>query len=411
MKTMRAIVREERGSAVLLALGFLVFLLAVGGIAIDLAYQMAAIGELERSMEAASLAGAGKLGFNDTVFPQVRATAQQYALLNRYHNIQHLPISLNANGGNAPSGDIVLGVWTSSTSTFAPSLDGTVVNAVKCQWQTTVPTSFLRVLGMQTLPVRAQAVAVSNPPLQPPPQSCVFPIGLSSCPFTNAGIFSSSGCGVPVKFITSNGQVGSTNTAAWVNMNGTGVPNPPQLRAQIAAAVAGACDTSPARAGTDVGTQNGMDADVFQDVKNAFVTKFNQSRSSGTNYLVRRLDNSIAYNGPGWEVYVPVIETTNCADGVPGPINGVHEIVGWTRFVMTQAFDNTGAPAQRGCAVSNPADTQTAPWCTNPPAELTRNGGRSLFGYYECGVIQSPPVMDPVPRAALGNRLRLVKMY
>jgi Flp pilus assembly protein TadG len=409
MRTMRAIVRDERGTAVLLGLGFMIFLLAVGGFAIDLAYQMAAIGEVERSMEAAALAGAGKLGFNDTVFPAVRAAAQNYALRNPYHNAQALPINLSANTGNAPNGNIVLGVWTNSTATFTPSLDGTVVNAVQCQWQSTVPTSWLRVLGFQTLPIRAQAIAIANPPQLPPPQSCTFPIGLSSCPFQNGGVFSSSGCGVPVKFITSNGRAGSTNTAAWVNMNGTANPSPTDLNAQITAARNGNCDATPPSAGDQAGTSNGMVNSVFQTLKDAFVAKFNQSVASHTNYVVKDVHDNIVYNGPGWQVYVPVVQTQCNANGTTQAINGTHTIVGWTRFVMTQAYDTSGQSS--GCAVSNPADAVTSPWCTNPPEELRGGSSRSVFGYYECGLIESTPVLDPVPRAALGNRLKLVKTY
>jgi Flp pilus assembly protein TadG len=409
MRTIGAIVRNQRGSAVLLALGFMIFLLAVGGIAIDVAYQMAAIGEVERAMEAAALAGAGKLGFNDTVFPAVRAASQQYALLNPYHNAQALPISLNANTGNAPSGDIVLGVWTNSTRTFTPSLDGTVVNAVQCQWQTTIPTSWMRVLGFQTLPVRGQAVAVANPPQLPPPNSCVFPIGLSSCPFQNGGVFSSSGCGVPIKFVTSNGQAGSTNTAAWVNMSGGGTPNAQQLINQIAGARDGNCNNAPPSVGQDVGTNNGMANTVFQALKDAFIAKFNESKNANVNYVVKDVLDRIVYNGPGWQVYVPVIQTQCNADGTTQAIVNDHTIIGWTRFVMTQGWDTTGQSS--GCVVSNPADAVTSPWCTNPPEELRGGASRSIFGYYECSMIESTPILDPVPRAALGNRIRLVKTY
>ena len=52
----RRLLRNERGTAVLLTLGFMIFLLAMVGFAVDLAYQMTATGELERSMEAAALA-------------------------------------------------------------------------------------------------------------------------------------------------------------------------------------------------------------------------------------------------------------------------------------------------------------------------------------------------------------------
>ena len=163
----RRLLRNERGTAVLLTLGFMIFLLAMVGFAVDLGYQMTATGELERSMEAAALAGAGKLGFNDTAFPTARQFAQQYGQLNPHHNTPFgSMINLGLNPGNAANGNIVLGVWDSNA--FTPSLDGTVVNAVRCQMATQVQTSFLRVIGIPTLPISASAVAVANPPVAPP---------------------------------------------------------------------------------------------------------------------------------------------------------------------------------------------------------------------------------------------------
>jgi hypothetical protein len=405
----RRIFTEQRGTAVLLTIGMMVFILAMVGVAVDLAYRFAAIGEIEKSVEAAALAGAGNLGFNDSVFPTARAAAAQYATLNPYHNPLGMLISLNPNPANAPNGDVVLGVWDDSTASFTPSVDGTVVNAMRCQYATTVPTTFLRVLGIQTLGVSASAVAVANPPALPPPNSCVFPIGLSSCPFQNNEVYTSSGCGKTIKFITSNGQADSSNTAAWVNMSGSGTPTPSTLNPQIDAAETGQCNSNPPAVGSTVGTNNGMAANVFENLKDAFVTNFNRSVALNTTYSIKDVQNNVVYNGPGWEVYVPVVQTACNADGSTQAIQGDHTLVGWTRFVMTQAYDTTGQST--GCAVSNPYDTATAGYCTNPPPELTGGASRSIFGYYDCGVIASPPTTQPVPRAALGNRLRLVKMY
>ena len=407
--TIRRISTDQRGTAVLLTIGMMVFIMAMIGVAVDLAYQFAAIGELEKSVEAAALAGAGNLGFNDTAFPAARAAAVQYAGLNPYHNPLGMLINLNPNPANAPNGDIVLGVWNNSAATFTPSLDGTVVNAVRCQYATTVPTSFLRVLGLQTLTVSASSIAVANPPALPPPNSCVFPIGLSSCPFQNNQVFTSSGCGKTIKFITSNGQADSSNTAAWVNMSGSGTPTPPTLNAAIDEAETGQCNSNPPAVGSTVGTNNGMAANVYQNLKAAFVTNFNNSVARNTTYTIKDVQNNVVYSGPGWEVYVPVIQTACNADGTTQAIQGDHTLVGWTRFVMTQAYDTTGQST--GCAVSNPYDTATAGYCTNPPPELNGGASRSIFGYYDCGIIPSPPTLDPVPRAALGNRLRLVKVY
>ena len=71
---------------------------------------------------------------------------------------------------NDANGNIVLGIWNAGTFTrWNPLnlLEANQVNAVRCQIQTTIPTSFLRLLGINTLPVAANAIAVSNPPALP----------------------------------------------------------------------------------------------------------------------------------------------------------------------------------------------------------------------------------------------------
>ncbi len=67
---------NERGSVLLFMLGTFLFLLVFGGFAIDLAFYSTARGELQRSMDAAALAGAGQLGLNDSVFGAVRIEAK-----------------------------------------------------------------------------------------------------------------------------------------------------------------------------------------------------------------------------------------------------------------------------------------------------------------------------------------------
>ncbi len=155
---------NERGTVVLFMLGSLFFLLVFGGFAIDLAFYSTARGELQRSMDAAALAGVGHLGFDSSVFPTVRQEAQKFAGLNPTRaNLSELnptgAINLALNTGNADLDGVTLGVWDGAT--FTPSLDGSQVNAVRCQYATEVPTSFLRILGFNTLPVSAQAIALS----------------------------------------------------------------------------------------------------------------------------------------------------------------------------------------------------------------------------------------------------------
>lgn len=400
----RRLLKEERGTAVLLTIGFMIFLLAMVGFAVDIAYQMAAIGELERSMEAAALAGAGKLGFNDTVFPTARQFARQYGQLNPQHNspFGNL-INLDLNPANVPNGNIVLGIWENNT--FTPSLDGTIVNAVRCQFASQVQTSFLRVLGFQTLPISASAIATANPPVAPPVDSCGFPIGVGSCPFQGN---TSLGCGAPITFITSSGKGDAgagclsppcTNTSAWVNLEG-GSANAGYLRNAITGAGSGNCPASTAQTGDEIPTSNGMVQSVMDTLEPVFVRKYNESGI----VEITDSDGNVRYSGKGWKVFIPVIQT----DCPTGAISGSHNIVGWTEFVMAQVI-NKGQ-----CAVNN--DWAGNQWttagggngCTNPSPDKAM---RAVFGYYSCKIIPANPSPIPGPRTALATRLRLVKMY
>lgn len=404
--TIRRLVTSQRGTAVLLALGFMIFLLAMMGFAVDSTYQMAATGELERSMEAAALAGAGKLGFNDTVFPTVRQFARQYGQSNPQHNpVFGNLINLDLNPSNAANGNIVLGVWQNNS--FTPSLDGTVVNAVRCQFSSQVQTSFLRVLGIQTLPISAAAIAVANPPQAPPPpvDECVFPIGVGSCAFTGN---SSAGCGTSITFITSSGQGDAgagclsppcTNSSAWVNLEG-GNTNAGYLRNAITGAGAGNCPASTVQTGDSINASNGMVQSVMDTLQPIFAQKYNASSVME----VTDANGNVTYRGKGWKVYVPVIQTACPA----GAISGAQTVVGWTELVMAQVI-NKGE-----CAVNN--DWAGNPWtavgATNGCTSSKPDGAmRAIFGYFSCKIIPANPSPVPGPRTALANRLRLVKMY
>lgn len=395
---------NQHGSALLFTTVMLVLLLIFGGIATDITYVGSVKRELQRSMDAAALAGAGNLGFDATVFPAARSAAQNYANLNGYSDPAAGSISLNLNTANDPNGQIVLGIWDGAN--FAPSLDGTQVNAVRCQFATTIPTSFLRLLGWLNLPIAAQAIAVSNPPLLPPDGTCVFPIALSGCAFTNAGAFNSQGCGAPVTFISSSGKPpgtnAGTNTGAWANMCGTSTPSAPQTRAAIESAANGTCNTAcnVPEAGTTIGTNNGMQQSVFDFLEEKFVEQFKPT----VTHQVTDTNGNTTYNGPGWKVFVPVIETA-CP---PQAINGPRRILGWTEMVITQVYDRGN-----GCAVSNPADTGSWSLCPQPlnpsgPARADPNL-RAVFGRYKCTVVDSIANRLPAPRSALATRLRLVQ--
>lgn len=388
--------KDQRGSVLLFTTVMLIMLLVFGGIAIDLTYHGSVKRELQRSMDAASLAGAGNLGFDETVFPAARAAAQNYAAANGFSHYDPTSgnISLDLNTANNSNGDIVLGIWDGAN--FEPSQDGTRVNAVQCNYATTIPTSFLGLVpGLNNLQVSASAIAVTYPPAEIPPNTCVFPIALSCCAFGGCSTGTSSGCGAPVTFITSSGkdedciEPPCTNTASWANLCDSSTPSTPDTVAAVEAAASGECTECDSTSTPQIGTNNGMQQPVFDALEDAFLSQY------GGTHEVTDSEGNTVYSGPGWKVYVPVIQT-ECP---PQAINGAHDVVGWTEFVIT------GGVNHGTCFPSNPADPNFPVLCpdTGEPAM------RAVFGYFKCTIVPSPPGPTPGPGPALATGLRLVR--
>ncbi len=397
--------RDERGSILLFTTVLVVPLMIIfGGLAMDLAYFGTVDDELQRAMDAAALAGAGKLGFDSTVFPTVRSFAQSYASSNPF---KVGTINLNLNTGNDPSGNIVLGIWNAGT--FTPSLDGSQVNAVRCQYSTTVPTSFLKLIGVNSLTAAAQAVAIANPPATPGCGVPILPIAVAPCAFQDAGtgaFNNSNGCGTGLTWISSSGNGAQNtcnqpnapqtcNTAAWADINGSGTPNPPTLKPEIqnAGSANPTCDVTLG-AGQNTTLQNGMDNNVFKTLRDTFVAS-RVTPLPGGNIL--KADGSVAYaasNG-GWETGVMVVQS-NCP---PGAMTGSRQILTYSKFVVTQIFDQTN-----GCIVSPNPDPQASAYCS-----ASHSNWRIVFGYFRCDQLGQMATLNPVPRAALAQKLRLVQ--
>ncbi len=425
---------NERGPVLLFMLGTLLVLLVFGGFAIDLAFYSTTKGELQRSMDAAALAGAGNLGFDDTVFPTVRQRAWDFANLNPTRaNLSTLnptgAINLDQNPGNDPTKDIVLGVWDGTSFTVDDPLDASTVNAVKCQYATNVPTSFLGILGINILPVSAQAIAVANPAANPGPTACVAPIGVNGCGWEDPDGFNSQGCGKPLTFISSSTGTpeAGTNSAAWTNF----IPALPQCEPEFETCcdpevdpdcpaeeqfawkeyltdainniADNTCAGSTASVNNVTDTNNGLIQNVVDLLETVLVDKYMATSAAPDWIPVTNADGDVIYNGPGWKLTVAVIKTA-CPE--PGAITGDHTIIGWTEFVMTQVINHGN------CAVANSADANT--WSLCPPP-MNENGAprspslRAVYGYLSCELIESPPTSDPAPRSSIASGRKLVQ--
>src|SRR5574341_2373010 len=193
--------KMPRGNILLTTIVFVIpILLIIAGLAVDVADLFAVRSELHRSTDAAALAGAGALRFDSSVFPAARTNAVNYGGYNPY---DYGPITLDRNDANAAGGDVVLGIWNGATGTFfvPPCISGsgcvdangwpyeTMINAVKCRTTQSLPTYFLRMVGLTGLTTSAESIAVSVAPSNPPPGVCPFPIGVSECPFLESATY------------------------------------------------------------------------------------------------------------------------------------------------------------------------------------------------------------------------------
>lgn len=103
-----------------------------------------------------------------------------------------------------------------------------------------------------------------------------------------------------------------------------------------------------------------------------------------------------------------VIDPNQCP---PGPLSNSHDIMTYAKFVITQVFYK-----QEGCVtvsrlgVPN-ADPQADEFCYEADGVTPRKDPdlRAIFGYFVCDELGTVSTLDPVPRAALAPRLRLVQ--
>jgi hypothetical protein len=404
LQRLRDRLNNERGNVLLFTFTLLVFLLVMGGFAIDFAYQAAARTELQRTIDAAALAGAGKLGFDDTVFPTVRATAQQYGTWNP---LRTGALTLNLNTANASNGDIVLGIWNAGA--FTPSLDGSQVNAVRCQVQTTIPTSFLRLLNIDTLPITASAVAISNPPVLPGCGTPILPIAVTPCAFYDAGtgqFNNSNGCGSGLTWISSNricdnspGSSQSCNSAAWASLDGTNWTNGQHQSAITNAGSANPTCNATAPAGGNTYLDGGMVQPTFNLLRDTFVANRTSTLAGGDIMKMVNGTQQVVYQASwgGWEVGVMMVQSA-CP---PGPLTGTRTISTYSKFVVTQIYDNGGSG---GCVISPNMDPQAASYCSTRDNSL-----RAVFGYFRCDTLGQVATLDPTPRTALAAKLKLVR--
>jgi Flp pilus assembly protein TadG len=152
-KQLRRFWRQEHGSGTVFMVAMLPAFLAVAGLAIDAASAYRTRNILQGAADAASLAAS--LALPDT--NAATAAAISYAKLN-----------LPNNGTVLAAADVESGNWNASTRTFTKG--ATPLNSVRVTTRMTaatgnaLPTTFLRIIGVDHWDINAQAISVADQP-------------------------------------------------------------------------------------------------------------------------------------------------------------------------------------------------------------------------------------------------------
>jgi Flp pilus assembly protein TadG len=393
MATMRrwlSLARGHRGNVLVMVTLTMGGLLAFTGVAVDVGRVITTKTQLQNAFDAGSLAGASNLGFDDSALPVAGTAAVNWSSKNPYTGGAPTLTAWSTVTNASATANVQMGIW--SNGSWVPSVDGTRVNAVHCQWGTNVPTPFLSLIGLSSIKISATATALSGPAANP--DTPIMPLAV--CP---KGAFGTSeGCGT-LQII----DVVTVPTQSWIHLPDThnGVPG---LGDSVA--LTNGCSTDPTNkskctptklsAGDSVPYEQGTKTAVIKTISDDFKNQFSQPKT----YKVTDSTGHVQYNnGPGWQFTVAII----CPQG-SGVINT------FARFVMVEMIRMTGPPVH-GCQSglpSNPAITDpvlrktVADLCVSPTKDY-------IIGFLDCQPINSIITDIPGGRLSLGTKVRLVR--
>ncbi len=139
-------VRREKGQVMILYGLFLTVIIGMTSLSVDVGYLYVGRNSLQSALDSAALAGATALPSTATA----EARAVQFAQSNQ---VFQQSVTLQ-------SSDIQFGSYDSTTDTFTESPTG--VNAIRITRQMTMPLFFGPILGVNTVDISAEAIAVTK---------------------------------------------------------------------------------------------------------------------------------------------------------------------------------------------------------------------------------------------------------
>jgi hypothetical protein len=308
-------------------------LLASGAVAIDLGYARYVQQQLDYAAQAGAHAGVIQL---DGTTAGVSAAHGMAATVAGKNNAAGMPVTLEENDGNDPSGDVVTGVWNGSA--FTPSLNAATVNAVQVRTHISELGLFVApaALGRRTMPVSAAAVM-----MRPGPGTyatdCFIPLAIPLCLL---GLHGLSG----LESVTLQLNPPGVDNVAWARPNGS--PNTTWSRSQI-----NDCRSSGyAAVGDPVGLQNGTDTAALDAVVTRVSTSSTRWDATRWGAEPARMTGSSISAGNYGRTYEGVMMVfdggPSFCTGSGGSFTGSYPIAG---FMWGGVYDvrNTGSSSTR----------------------------------------------------------------
>lgn len=192
--------RNQQGNVLIVMGASLGVIAGVGGLAIDMGNAYVLRGQLQRTADAAALAGVSKLPNSG----QALITARDFA-------VKNMPTA--DHGTVLANQDVVAGNWDGGSRTFTAA--GVPVNALRVIAKRSqdngnaAPTFFTRILGVNSLDIEVSAVALSGDSATP----CILALDPSSFEAFGVGNrdYVTNGCSVHVNSSDPDGISGNPN--------------------------------------------------------------------------------------------------------------------------------------------------------------------------------------------------------
>lgn len=296
------LLQDTRG-AVAVTVGILsIVLFGFAALALDISNAMIARNELQNVADASALVGARQLGviYQQSLPPGTPYTGYQLSdtspIVNAVTSValsnqaRQVAVSIN-------TGDIVIGVWDSTTRTLTPGLVGPTGVQVTARRDGAangpVATWLAGVLGIRSMNVVATATAALTGVGSTLPGDLETPFGISSYRFTT------SYCNEPVRFFPTNDPMSCAGWHTWFDN-----PNARRLRQNIDAMLPEPPNSPATATGDELEFTNGNIANALNNLYNLYMDK-------------RDPDTGI------WTALVPVYEGSDCsAPNTALPITG-----------------------------------------------------------------------------------------